>query len=267
MRPGTFLLIAVLVPACGFTAPEPGTDPDDPYPGGTTPPPQGGNNPPVTARHCTTTDSTLRLCLDFDDTRTGADGSGLSHDAMCTAVTVMTRDQEKAAQLSAASRMTVAETPDLDITSNLTVSLWAHPNGLPMKGKAYWALDNNKQYFVEYLENGKFRCGAGNTTIDARLGVQPSNWYHVGCTFDQPHQSLKIYVNGHLAGCKALATAIPTDGAEGLAVGGNLNAGSSFSEPFVGGLDNIEVFARTFSEHEMCDAASNSNCWDNCPYF
>lgn len=268
VRLGTFWLIAAWLPACGFTAPEPGTDVEDPYPGGG--PAPGTMPPPASARRCSITDTSLRLCLDFEDAKTGDDGSTFQHDAVCTAVNVMTREQEKAGQLSAQSRMIVAETPDLDITANLSVSLWAHPNALPMKGQPYWALDNNKQYFVEYLDNGKFRCGIGTTTVDAKLGVTPDSWYHVGCTYDQAHQSLRVYVNGHLAGCKTTTAAIPTDGAEGLAIGGNVASGPggpSFSQPFIGGLDNIEVFARTLTEHEMCDAASNSGCWDNCPYF
>lgn len=265
MRPGTLLLILVLAPACGFTAPEPGQgpDPEDPYPGGAGPDP--GSLPPPTARRCAITDTALRLCLDFEDTKAGDDGSPLGHDAVCTDVTVMTRDQEKAGQLAATSRMVVAETADLDITDNLTVSLWAHPNSKPGRGKAYWALDNNKQYFVEYLDNGKFRCGVGTTTVDAALGVQPGSWYHVGCTYDRARDALRIYVNGHLAGCESFNNPIPTDGAEGLAVGGNIDAGPSFSQPFVGGLDNISVFARTLTAGELCDAASNSDCWAACP--
>lgn len=263
MRLGTLWLIAALVPACGFTAPEPGTDTEDPYPGGA-PDDPGTTPPPATARRCSITDTSLRLCLDFEDTKAGDDGSTLQHDAVCTAVNVMTRQQEKAGQLTAMSRMVVAETPDLDITQNLTVSLWAHPDKLPGRGQAYWALDNNKQYFVEYLENGKFRCGIGTTTLDAKLGVTPDGWYHVGCTYDQAREALRIYVNGHLAGCKSVETAIPTTGTEGLAVGSNIDAGPSFSQPFVGGLDNIQVFARTLTAGEMCDAASNHDCWDAC---
>ena len=266
MRLGTRWLIAVLVPACAFTAPDPGTDPADPYPGGMGPDP--GSLPPPAARRCAITDTALRLCLDFEDTKAGDDGSTLGHDAVCTDVTVMTRDQEKAGQLSSTSRMVVAETPDLDITDQLSVSLWAHPNALPRRGNPYWALDNNKQYFVEYLDNGKFRCGIGTTTVDASLGVQPGSWYHVGCTYDQSRDALRIYVNGHLAGCKDFNNRIPTDGTEGLAIGGNIDAGPggpSISQPFIGGLDNISVFARALTASEMCDAASNSDCWNACP--
>jgi hypothetical protein len=160
--------------------------------------------------------------------------------------------------------MVVEETPDLDITDNLSISLWAHPNSTPQRDSAFWALDNNKQYFVEYLDNGKFRCGVGTTTVDAKLGVLPDSWYHVGCTYDRQHSSLRVYVNGHLAGCKNVNSPIPTDGTEGLAIGGNIDAGPSFSQPFVGGLDNIQVFARTLSGDELCDAANNHDCWNTC---
>ncbi|MBA3461867.1 MAG: LamG domain-containing protein [Deltaproteobacteria bacterium] len=258
-----------LLPACGFEAPAPtpGDDPEDPYPGGA--PPTDPTEPPSTARHCSTTDTALRLCLDFDDQTTiGSDGSTFNNPATCTAITRMPRSHdgvtEQAGLLSPTSRMTVAESADLDIASNLTMTMWARPMGYPKRGNAYWLLDNNRQYFAQYLPNGKFRCGIGTTTVDAEVGVQENRWYHVACTFDQSTSSLRVYVNGHLAGCRAIATPIPIDGTEGISIGSNLDAGETFSQPFVGGLDNIQVFNRTFTSSEVCGDASNSGCWASC---
>jgi hypothetical protein len=177
---------------------------------------------------------------------------------------MMPRDQELAVLVGSTSRVVVDETPDLDLVKNLTVTLWARPDGAPPGGQAYWLFDNNRQYFAEYLPNGKFRCGIGTMTVDAALGVQPDHWYHVTCAYDSASQ-LRVYVNGHRAGCKnANAAAIPTTGTEGLAIGANIDAGPAFSQPFIGGLDNIQVFARTFSAQEACDAAHNTDCLDLC---
>lgn len=263
------------MPACGFEAPAPapGDDPEDPYPGGAPPtdpddPDPDPTNPPPTARHCSA-DPELRLCLDFDDQTTiGNDGSLFDNPATCTAITRMPRSKngvtEQAGLLTASSRMTVAETTELDIATNLTFTMWAQPKGYPSATSSYWMLDNNTQYFAQYLPNGKFRCGIGTTTVDASLGVQEGRWYHVACTFDQSKYSLRVYVNGHLAGCRTVAAAVPTGGMEGISIGSNLDAGSTFSQPFVGGLDNIQVFNRTLTSSEVCDTASNSNCWAAC---
>jgi hypothetical protein len=268
----TWLAAALLVPACSFTAPapapDPADDPEDPYPGGapetddpTTPPDQ----PPTVARHCPTSDPTLRLCLDFDDQATiGNDGSTFNNSATCSAITRMARTvggvAEQAGMLTASSQMTVKESIGLDIEDALTLSLWARPEGVPAMGQAYWLLDNNRQYYAQYLPNGKFRCGIGTTTVDAALGVQPNKWYHVGCVFDAASATLRVYVNGQLANCRHTGANVPTDGHEGTAIGSNIDAGPAFSQPFIGGLDNIQVFNRAFSHDQVCDAASNSGC-------
>ncbi len=253
-------LIAVLgsglLAACGFTAPAPGDDTVDPGPGPTD---------PKVERKCTRTDPTLKLCIDFDDPQalTG-DGSGLGHDAAGTGFSVMTRGSEQAVAVDADSRLVVQETPDLDIASNLTLSLWARPDRLPSEEKAYWAVDNNTQYYLSYQANGKFRCGVGPATIDAFLGVPQGNWYHVACTYDQAQGKLKVYVNGQLGGCRAVTAPIPVNGTIGLAIGANHGSKETFTDQFVGGLDNIQVFARTYSDNEICAAAGQHNCLSGC---
>jgi hypothetical protein len=247
------VLTALLVaPACGFTAGMP--DEDD---GGGDD--MGQPQPQPTARKCATTDPALRLCIDFDDNETlTSDGSGLGHDAIGTGYSVMTRSTEQAVMVDAQTQLVVAETPDLDIADNLTITLLARPSSRPANTKAYWALDNNKQYFISYQDNGQFRCGIGNATVDAPIGVSANSWYHVACTVDRGQ--LKLFVEGQLAGCRTVGP-IPVDGTEGLAIGGNIGANSAFSDQFVGGLDNIQVFARAYSMDEVCAAAGQSGCW------
>lgn len=248
------LLALVTAPACGFTA----RTLEDGVPGGDDtmdPPP-----PPPEARRCATGDASLRLCIDFDDeSLLTSDGSGRGHDAIGTNLTVMAREDEQAVLVGTTSQLVVPEAPDLDIKNNLTVTLLAQPANLPRAGKSYWALDNNKQYFVTYKDDGKFRCGIGNMTVDAVVGVPPGDWYHVTCAFD--HGALELFIDGQLAGCRVLGPDIPIDGMEGLGIGGNIGANSAFTDQFVGGLDNIQVFQRTFSQDEACTAAGKTDCW------
>ena len=255
-----WLTAALLAPACGFTAPASGDDSTGPGgPGG-----PGSPGSPA-ARHCDTSDSSLRLCIDFDDQQalTG-DGSSFHHDATESGISVMPRDQEQAALLSTASRVRVPETADLDITSNLTVSLWARPDAHPSTG-AFWALDNNKQYAISYQPTGTFRCGLGPDTVDTAIWFDPGYWHFIACTFDQQAKMLKISVDGTTAGCRTVDHAIATNGNEGTAIGANINAGPTFSEQFVGGLDDIQVFARTFTTSQICDASGADYCYSPCP--
>jgi concanavalin A-like lectin/glucanase superfamily protein len=251
-----WLTAALLAPACGFTAPAS----DDVVDPGPDPTPD-----PTVARKCALKDPTLKLCIDFDDPQSlTGDGSGLGHDASGSGFAVMTRGSEQAVSVDATSRLTVAETPDLDITTNLTFSLWARPDRAPTGPGSFWALDNNKQYYVSYQANGKFRCGIGATTIDAFVGVPSDNWYHVACTFDQAEGKLRVYVNGQPGGCRTVTGVVPTDGHDGLAIGANHGGPAMFTDQFQGGLDNIQVFARTFSDDEVCSAAGQKSCWDGC---
>jgi len=242
----------LVVPACGFTARTPGEDmpgDDDPT----------DEPPPPAARKCTKTDSSLRLCIDFDDeVALTSDGSGRGHDATGSGYMVMNRDSEQAVEVAGTAQLVVAESSDLDLATELTVTLLAQPANRPPSQGSYWALDNNRQYFISYEDDGDFRCGIGSATVDSVIPVPPGNWYHVACTFDRG--ALKLFIDGRLAGCRTIAETIPTNGTEGLAIGANVGSGTTFSNQFVGGLDNIQVFARTFSISEVCSAAGYSSC-------
>ncbi len=249
------LIIPALLatPACGFTAGN-GRAGDDVIPGDDT------QQPPPVERKCALSDPSLRLCIDFDDDQRllTSDGSGRGHDAVGSGYMVTTRQAEQAVMVNTSTQLVVAETPDLDIQNSLTITLMARPSSYPAMGQAYWALDNNKQYFISYQHDGKFRCGIGSTTLDAAVAMPKDAWYHVACTYDEGQ--LKLFINGQLAGCR-VAPAIVIDGNEGLAIGGNIGANSVFSEQFIGGLDNIQVFARTYSMDEVCTAAGKTDCF------
>lgn len=248
-------MVLLAAPACGFTvrtledgAPPGGDDTQDPP------------SDPTTARRCATDDGSLRLCIDFDDDQAlTSDGSGRGHDATGSGFTIMERDGEQAALVRATSQLVVAESADLDLDGALTITLLANPARLPSPGKAFWALDNNKQYLVSYQDNGKFRCGIGNATVDSVIGLSPASWYHVACTFDRG--KLALFVDGQLAGCRMVGPMAPTEGNDGLAIGANIGANRTFTEQFIGGLDNIQVFDRALSPDEVCDAADETDCW------
>lgn len=238
------------------------------------------------ARHCDTSDTALRMCIDFDDAATGpsaaTDGSGKGHDATASNFTMTTRSSEHAAQLASTSRLHVAESPDLDISDAMTVSLWTniaiadYPTGSAQR----WLLDNNNQYFVYVRPGGAVRCGIGNTVVDTGVILPAGDWHHIACTYDG--ENFAVHIDGIRAGCRKLNGmqggvgggvgfpgggpgggndhGIPTDGIDGLALGANLGAGNNYTDPLIGGLDNVQIYSRALSTSELCAAAGKTGC-------
>jgi hypothetical protein len=258
-------IVSVLVAGCGFEVP---TEPEMPGDDGVVDPMEP-SGPPV-ARKCATSDPSLRLCIDFEDVATFAsDGSGRAHHPLLAdQLTMMTREDETAVQLSALSRLQIGETSDLDISPSLTVSLWMRPEGLPAKDQAYSMVDNDLQYSISYRDSGKVRCNIGSDKVDSVISLPPRSWYAIGCTYDGA--KIKLLIDGHVAGCKDRSGAVSATGIVGTAIGADIGASPgatapSFSEQFIGGLDNIQVFARAWSPAELCTAAGSTNCLDECP--
>ncbi len=257
----TVWLGLVLLVGCGFEAmpneeemTDDPTDPDQP------------TDQPIIERSCTKGDSSLQLCIDFEDTMTLAgDGSGKGHHPVIDdALVTTTRDTELAVQMSTQSRLQIGEHADFDIRTNLTVSMWIDPAALPASG-AFWMLDNNRQYAMSLQPDGQVRCGLGTDTIDSVIPLPGSGWHHVACTYDQ--NRLKVYIDGSVAGCRQMTREIAVDGTEGVAIGSNIGAGPVFSEQYVGALDNIQIFSRTWTGSQLCEVSGAGFCVPTCPSF
>jgi hypothetical protein len=253
----------MLAAGCGFEAP---TEPQ--MPGDVVVDPVYPDDDMIVARKCATSDPTLRLCIDFEDVATFAsDGSGHAHHPIVAdSLTMMARDSETAVQMSALSRLRIAETPDLDVTGSLTLSLWVRPESVPANNQAYTMIDNDLQYAISYEDSGQVRCTIGSERVDSVVPIFPRTWYAVACTYDG--STLKLLIDGHVAGCRSKPGALSGSGALGTAIGADLAgapASPSFSQPFLGGLDNLQVFARAWSPAELCTAAGTTDCLDACP--
>jgi hypothetical protein len=261
---------------CGFSvvAPEDTSDDDPADPSDPTGPIE---------RRCATSDPDLRMCIDFDDA-TGvptvfSDGSGRGNDAtLVTDVTMTTRDAELAAELVGTSRLHVSEAPDLDIAKELTLSLWARvPDAaMPAIGVERWLLDNNDQYGAYITADGVVACTIAGETVISTPIIAPDTWHHIACTFDG--ENIVVYVDGYALGCDEIEGGrggggpgnddddddsndeIPITGGDGLAIGAELSPGPHFENGFIGGLDNVQVFARAFSGTEACTGAGQTSC-------
>ncbi len=258
-------VMAPLVAACGFEVePEAVLDLEDPGQSDVPDPDGPPDEPDPIARRCDLSDPALRLCLDFEDAQTlGFDASEYAHRAtVAVDLTAMARDGEQAATWTRSSRLWFPEHRALDIEDELTVSMWFKPGEL---GREMWLLDNNRQYFLAYAASGHVRCGIDDVILTSLIPIV-SGWHHVACTYDG--DAVKLLIDGTITACESTSGEIPTDGRDGTAIGSNVgvNAGvPTFGQPFAGGLDNVQVFARAWSDDELCAAAGEDDCLHYCP--
>jgi len=260
-----WLLLALVVSGCGFSIETGGPIAGDDEPG-------MQPDATVTSRMCSTSDQSLRLCIDFDDAADlASDGSMFGHAVRSMNLMPMERKiGEQAVEIDDSSVLYVAETPDLDIPDNLTVSMWIKVDiaGLPFStASSRWLYDNNTQYFASLRFGGVIRCGSGTVIADSPPLGADGAWHHVACTYKD--DEVRVYVDGHVAGCEDTNDRpLPTGGHDGFAIGANLAGGAgapNFSEQFIGGIDNVQVFSRLLPPAELCGAAGHESCIDSCP--
>lgn len=241
--------IAGLLAGCGFSSPPVASE----AAGGS----DGRGDLPAP---CDITDPELRLCMSFDSEPMLQDLSGLANVvADASQIVRIDRDGYRAAQLTAASKLRIAETTDLDLTT-LTVEMWIAPG--QVSHPSYRLLDNHLQYFMALADRQWLECGIGPEYIASAALITDTEWHHVACTFDG--KELRAYVDGSVSACAAPSIQPPTTGVNGTAIGSSFFAGR-FQEPFVGGIDDVHVYARALSASEICSAADRASCAASCP--
>lgn len=254
------LLCAALLAGCGFSATVPGAGPGDdddplaPDAGDAT----GPQPPTVVPPSCT--DPAMRLCIDFEELAPVHDEASGSLGAQN--LTAATRAIEQAARFATSSWVHVQERAGLDISPNITLELWVKPRARPDEG-AMVLLENALQYGIEYEADGELQCALAGARIDS-AAISANAWHHVACTYDGAE--LRIYVDGHLAGCQARVATIERNAILGTVIGARLAGLLSYRDHFDGELDDVHVFARTFSAREICGLASpGGTCNAACP--
>jgi len=253
-------LFVLALGACSFhdpaAAPSSGGGPTDA---------DNGMSPPIDASleiaGCHTTNANVRLCVDFEAsslTPISYDGSPLAQKNNVTtqAVRVMDRLTQQAAQLDTQSVLTIAETPTLDITGDLTIELWANPQVLP--ADRYWMFDNNTQYGMELMMDGTVRCDIGGMVIDHPDPISAGSWVHLACVYADG--KLSVFVDGSSTAACRNAPPPPAGGMDGSAIGANISGGQTLMQKFVGGIDNVAIYAEGLSPQTICQLAGHTNC-------
>ncbi len=161
------------------------------------------------------------------------------------------------------SRITIADAPELDLTTGATVEMWYKPwnvvNWTRMlakgqEGANLYAIvlnDSKKPYF--YVN------GPSSTTATATTTLVVNRWYHLVGTYDGT--DIKMYLNGQMEGISSSTGNINVND-HALAIGNN--ADGSTDRPTYGYYDDVRVYSRALSageilahyEHRLYDSAN-----------
>lgn len=142
--------------------------------------------------------------------------------------------------------VTVADDPSLDLSSALTLEAWVRPavmSGWPTVlikerpgGLVYGLSGAAIGSFVEVFANGY---------VDAFGPALPvATWSHLAATL--ANGSLRLYVNGNLAGTATVSGTMPNSNGP-LRFGGN----AIWGDWYAGQLDEIRVYNRALSAAEI----------------
>lgn len=282
VEPSMRHLIAILaVTACSYTPPSaeiagvdaPGQEPD----ASTNPPPPPTDSsvepPPPPQVTCTTSDPSLKLCLEFEDAGTAValDGSGAQHDASLTGVTATTRDvpaNSRALQLGASSTIMIGDSPDFDVQT-LTISAWVKRSATPAAGQRYGVVDvGRKQAALALDDTGRVTCMV-RTDFDVWVGTgfqatSTNEWSLVACTYDAPELCMYTFKNG------SSNPDVECGDTDGEPINMSVNAGGTIGALFdasnqpisklAGSVDSIRVYGRALTENQLCTANGLSGC-------
>jgi hypothetical protein len=182
---------------------------------------------------------------------TAADGSGAGHSGTISGAVWTTGKFGGALQFDGINDLvTIADAPDLDLSTGMTVEAWVNPDALSgwrtvvLKeapgGLAYalYANDNLPRWA------GYINTGGPDLSAKSSSPLPLNVWSHVAVTYDGT--TIRLYQNGTQVGTQAATGGIiATSGA--LRIGGN----TVWPEWFAGGIDEVRVYKRALTAAEI----------------
>jgi chitodextrinase len=148
------------------------------------------------------------------------------------------------------NQVTVADSPSLDLTDEMTLEAWVKPASLGSSWRSVVVKEQSDQLaYALYAHDGGpgpsghvYSNGDRYTTAPSTLPTD--TWTHLAATYDG--STVKIYVNGALANSGNVSGMITTSGLP-LRIGGN----SVWSEWFSGQIDDVRIYNRALDASEL----------------
>jgi MSHA biogenesis protein MshQ len=172
-----------------------------------------------------------------------------------------------------ANYVNVADNPALDITNNLTVSVWIKPTrcgGAPGKDAlmSFYSKDDNYEAHVTSTCKINWWWGTGNITS---VETVPTNaWTHVAMVYVAGNQTL--YINGVADATGTVAGVLPTNSLP-LQIANDQEFGGG-TRRFDGMIDELKIFNSALSAAKIFAGYTNENAgtnWDGtarvCPVY
>jgi hypothetical protein len=200
---------------------------------------------------CDPNDATLVACYEFEDALT--DGSKNHLDP-----NVMVDVSYGAGKVGSA--LVVGSNTEVDVAENslfgvaaVTIEAWINPVAIPTDRGGILDCDGRYGFFL--YANDDVECLAGGGTASAGP-IPTGQWTHVACTDDGA--TLRVYLNGKLAGSAASSALSRTGSMTGITLGGNNPPGGG--NPLGGSLDELRLFGSARTAAQICADSTASEC-------
>ncbi len=200
-------------------------------------------------------DPNLRACVRFDEDVAGtyADESGFANTVTHTNGTLVPGVSNAAAHSAPTAHYEMADSASLDLTSAMTIEVWARLDSLPTSGRA-GIIDNDGQYGLIIYPTEGLRCT--NAIGQAPAVVVPTGvWFHAACVWNGT--MMTVYIDGMPASATSLSGTMPTANTNPV---GLLDTSPTFDEPLDGAVDNLRIWSSARTQAQICADAGLSGC-------
>ncbi|UVS81293.1 LamG domain-containing protein [Actinokineospora sp. UTMC 2448] len=156
--------------------------------------------------------------------------------------------------------------------TGFSVSAWVRPENITAGGRAVAAQqgDQASGWFLNYRDTavGKRwsfmladsdRADATGTLAVSQHAPQEGVWTHLTGVFDKDNQRVLLYVNGELVDTEALPQGFVPWHAPGRVLIGKEKWNGIQTNPWLGAIDEVQVFDRVLSDSEVRAAVARSN--------
>lgn len=141
----------------------------------------------------------------------------------------------------------VADAPELDLLTELSVATWINPESIPSSGlKTILSKDENYEFHLNSAGEIFWWWGT-NSFSTSGAAITAGNWYHVAITYKSGKQS--IYVNGIEKGSRAFTGNLPLNN-DPLQIGQDQGYAGRY---FHGLIDEVSIYSNALSATDVND--------------